>query len=74
MTSTPRPRTDRRCWAGCGRFARPVSVVGLTEIERGRLAERVGVPRACCWHVELVEAELAEHVRRYRERLAKGEA
>jgi hypothetical protein len=46
----------------------------LTEIERGRLAERVGVPRACCWHVELVEAELAEHVRRYRERLAKGEA
>jgi hypothetical protein len=63
----PKLRHDNLCWAGCGAFAAKVDLSALTDRERETIIAR---PRACWRHAEIVEAELAVQLERYRERVA----
>jgi len=70
----PKPRTDRRCWSGCGRYGAQLDLGWLTD-ERRRLLEaipapllKVMPPRACWAHREQVEAETERQIESFRRR------
>jgi hypothetical protein len=67
--TAPTPRADRRCWCGDGRYASPVDLSPLTDVERARLKRQVGIPHACRWHRDFVEAKLLSELNLYRERV-----
>jgi hypothetical protein len=66
--TAPKPRRDGRCWCSDGRYASPVDMSFLTDVERERVEQRVGIPHACWAHRDMVEAALDLDAARFRRR------
>lgn len=61
----PRLRRDRRCWAGCGRFA---AVIDLSIFAPAEIVGLKAQPRACKAHHDYVLAEAIVQACRWHEK------